>query len=161
MQDNRIRTKYIELQKSYGTSKIEGRTIKDNGQARINTEVNVAFNKYRDEWYTPTKEVPEAVYRLSALGLAIWYMDDGAIHNPTGLYLSTQCFNHNSLLRLVDMLNKNFNITAHIHKNKGKEIIYIVERDVQKFFNIVKPYICKSMEYKIVGHNKQGELLEA
>lgn len=156
-----IHMKYIELAKSYGVGNIEGREIKDNGQSRGTSKVNTSFNKYRDEWYVPTKEVPDSIYKLAPLGLAIWYMDDGAQHYPTGLYLSTNGFSHESQLKLVDMLKKNFDITARIHKNKNKEILYIVQKDKPKFLDIVKPFICKSMNYKIIGHNKQGELLEA
>ena len=128
---------------------INGRTIKDNGYARGISEVNTAFNKYRDEWYRPKKEVPTSISKLGPLGLAIWYMDDGAVHHPTGLYLSTNGFNHKSQLRLVEMLKNNFDITAHIHKNKDKEILFIVQKDKKKFYEIIRPYVCGSMKYKL------------
>lgn len=146
--------KHKELQHNYGNSVINGRLIKDNGQIRLYTQQNVAFNKYRDEWYNPKKEVPDSIYELNALGLAIWYMDDGTYHYPTGLYLSTNGFNHESQLKLVDMLQNNFDIKANIHKNKDKEIIYIAQKSKEPFLNIIKPYVCNSMNYKIIGHNK-------
>lgn len=148
LQREGIHMRYEELIKSYGQSCIEGRIIKDNGQARGISETNVAFNKFRDEWYTPTKEVPDSIKNLGPLGLAIWYMDDGAIHYPTGLYLSTNGFNHESQLKLVQMLKDNFDVTAHIHKNKDKEILFIVQKDKHKFLDIIRPYVCESMKYK-------------
>ena len=59
LQREGIHMRYEELIKSYGQGCIEGRLIKDNGQSRGTSEVNVAFNRFRDEWYTPTKEVPD------------------------------------------------------------------------------------------------------
>lgn len=128
---------------------IGGRLLKDNGYARLTTEVNVAFNRFREEWYNPKKEVPDSIINLGPLGLAIWYMDDGTIHYPTGLYLSTNGFNHESQIKLVNVLKNNFDITAHIHKNKGKEILFIVQKDKNKFFDIIRPYVCGSMKYKL------------
>lgn len=147
LQREGIYVRFRDVNKSH-VSTIEGRPIKDNGKSSLCTEVNSAFNKYRDEWYTPTKEVPDSVFKLGPLGLAIWYMDDGAIHYPTGLYLSTNGFNHESQLKLVKMLKDNFDITAHIHKNKDKEILYIVQKDRNKFLDIIRPYVCSSMQYK-------------
>lgn len=152
--------KYFERDNSYKLGNINGRLIKDNGYCEIRSKVNQAFNKYRDEWYTPTKEIPDSIYNLDALGLSIWYMDDGTKHFPTGAYFSTHCFNHNSQLKLQDMLLKNFNLHVNIHKNKDKEILYLRHKDYPLFVDIVKEYICPEMNYKIIGHNKQGELLE-
>lgn len=153
--------KYSERNNSYKQSIINGRLIKDNGYCEIRSKVNQAFNKYRNEWYSPTKEVPDSIYELDALGLSIWYMDDGAVHFPTGAYFSTNGFDHNSQLKLQDMLFKNFNLRVNIHKNKDKEILYLVQKDYPKFINIIKEYVCPEMNYKIIGHNKQGELLES
>lgn len=153
--------KYIERENSYRNGIINGRIIKDNGYCEVHSKTNQAFNKYRDEWYVPKKEVPDSIYELNPLGLAIWYMDDGAIHFPTGAYFSTNGFNHNSQLKLQDMLLKNFNLHVHIHKNKDKEILYLIQSDYDNFVSIVRDHICSSMNYKIIGHKKQGELLES
>lgn len=149
LQREGIYMRYEEMPHCYTQGCIRGRKLKDNGFARATSEVNVAFNRYRDEWYIPKKQVPESVNKLGPLGLAIWYMDDGAIHHPTGAYLSTNGFNHESQLKLVEVLKNNFDITAHIHKNKNNEILFIVQRDREKFFNIIRPYLIGSMKYKI------------
>lgn len=151
LQREGVYMRYEDLPKCYKQSYISGRKIKDNGQSRGTSETNIVFNKYRDEWYTPTKEVPDSIFKLGPLGLAIWYMDDSSIHHPTGVYFSTQSFNHESNLKLIQMLKDNFNITAHIHKNKDKEILYIIQKDRDRFFNIIRPYVCGSMKYKITA----------
>ena len=153
--------KYEEHEHSYGNSVINGRIIKDNGFCVVRTPVNQSFNSYRDEWYIPKKEVPDSIYELGPLGLAIWYIDDGAIHYPTGAYFSTQGFSHSSLLKLQNMMLKNFGLHVNIHKNKHQEVLYLSQKDYSKFVDIIKEYVCPSMNYKIIGHNKQGELLES
>lgn len=152
--------KYEEREHSYKNGVIEGRIIKDNGFCIVRTPVNQAFNIYREEWYKDKKEVPDSIYQLGPLGLAIWYMDDGSIHYPTGAYFSTQGFSHKSILKLQNMMLKNFNLHTSIHKNKNKEILYLKQKDYSKFVEIIKEYVCPSMNYKIIGHYKQGELLE-
>lgn len=154
LKQENLDVKYTERAKSYKQGKINNRYIKDNGFCEVHSKVNQAFNKYREEWYTPTKEVPDSVYELNTLGLAIWYMDDGSIHYPTGIYFSTNGFNHSSILKLKDMMLKNFNLHVNIHKNKDKEILYLVQADVNKFISLIKDFVCPSMNYKIIGHDK-------
>lgn len=151
LQREGIYMRYEDLPNCYGQACINGRKIKDNGQSRGTSETNIAFNRFRNEWYALNKEVPDSIFKLGPLGLAIWYMDDGAIHYPTGAYFSTQGFNHESNLKLVQMLKDNFNITAHIHKNKDKEILYIIQKDREKLFDTIRPYMCGSMKYKITA----------
>lgn len=149
LQKEGITMRFEQRPNSYRQGCIEGRLIKDNGYARGTTEVNIAFNKFRDEWYIPTKEVPDSITDLESLGLAIWYMDDGTIHYPSGAYLSTNGFNHESQIKLVNALKDNFDVEAHIHKNEDKEILFIVQKDRDKFFDIIRPYIIGSLKYKI------------
>lgn len=149
LQKEGITMRFEQRPNSYRQGCIEGRLIKDNGYARGTTEVNIAFNKFRDEWYIPTKEVPDSITDLGSLGLAIWYMDDGTIHYPSGAYLSTNGFNHESQIKLVNVLKDNFDVEAHIHKNEDKEILFIVQKDRDKFFDIIRPYIIGSLKYKI------------
>lgn len=148
LQREGIYMRYEEMPHCYTQGYIRGRKLKDSGFARATSEVNVAFNRYRDEWYVPEKQVPDSITKLGPLGLAIWYMDDGTIHYPTGAYLSTNGFNHESQLKLVQVLKNNFDVTAHIHKNQNKEIIYITQKDRNKFLDIIRPYVIGSMKYK-------------
>lgn len=139
---------------------INGRKIKNNGRIVIKSKVNQSYNKYREEWYNPKKTIPDSIYNLNALGLAIWFMDDGT-SNKSSFYLSTQCFDDKSQDKLIDMLKKNFDIDCNKHKQKNTKILYIKAKSKQRFINLIKPYLCESMNYKIIGHNKQGELLES
>lgn len=139
---------------------IEDRVIEDNDRIYLNSSVNQAFNKYKEKWYFPKKMIPDSIFELDALGLAIWFMDDGT-SNKSSFYFSTHCFSYEDHEKLVKMMKRNFNIECAIHRNKDKYILYIKSKDKQHFIDLIKPYICPSMNYKIIGHNKQGELLES
>ena len=154
----------LEVKLSYSEgyeSTINGRKIKNNGRIYLYSKVNQSFNKYREQWYPRgIKIVPSSVYELEALGLAIWFMDDGSSNNSS-FYLSTNSFSISDIECLVSMLDKNFNIKSSIHKNKDSHILYINSESKQLFIDTIKPYVCDSMIYKIIGHDKQDELLES
>lgn len=145
-------------------SYIGGRKIKDNGYIRIESPVNISFNIYREEWYKHKKIVPDSVYRLNPLGLAIWFMDDGS-SNMSSYYLSTNGFDYEYVEKLVKVLYDNFGIHASIHKNKDKFVIYIQVKSRELFTETIKKYLCDSMLRKIydktkfIGYVKRGELL--
>ena len=105
---------------------------------------------YRENWYKPEKRIfKEDLYKLDALGLAIWYMDDGSKCKPYGgALLCTNCFIQEELEMMKDMLKTNFdlNVTLNI---KSANMIYIPTSEFDKFKNIVEPYIVPCMKYKI------------
>ena len=127
---------------------IGGRTIKNNGQVCISSCQNQSFNKYRKEWYKDKKEIPQSVYELNPLGLAIWFMDDGT-KNKSSYYISTNGFSFKDQEVLMDMLFKNFGIISSLHKNKDKYVLYIRAESRELFTEIISPYICESMKYKL------------
>ena len=144
----------------YKSSKIEGRIIKDNVSCVLKTLRNIEFNKYRDSFYKDIKIIPPTVRDLKPLGLAIWFMDDGAKHTSS-YYLHTQGFTKNCQLILIKMLKDNFNVDAVLHKHRDSYNIYINTKSRDVFTDAIKPYICESMKYKLhMGRLKSRELLE-
>lgn len=131
-------------------SYIKNRLIKDNGSIILDTQKNISINKYRNLFYKDYKIIDNKIFELDKLGLAIWYMDDGSKHN-TSYYLNTQNFDYKDQKILLNMLNNNFNIKASIHKSRKLFNIYIKKESKNIFTNIIKPYICKSMLYKLHG----------
>lgn len=159
-----LEMKIRECTERKSDSYIGGRKLKDNGYIRIESPVNVSFNKYREEWYKHKKIVPDSAYRLNPLGLAIWFMDDGS-SNMSSYYLSTNGFDYEYVEKLVKILYNNFGIYASIHKNKDKFVIYIQTKSRDLFTKIIREYLCDSMLRKIydktkfIGYVKRGELL--
>ena len=131
---------------------IKGIEVKENGSFRLKTQRNVVFNKYRDLFYYKKgkgKRVNRYLYKLDALGLAIWSMDDG-YKKANSFTLCTNSFTFKEVKILQKILKHNFNLTTSIHKsNLGHPLIYIGSKEFKKFKEIVSPYICDSMRYKI------------
>lgn len=151
----------IRTSKGYENS-INGRPIKNNGRIGIYSKVNQELNKYRDTWYPKGKKIiPDTVFQLEALGLAIWFMDDGCYHQGTkNYYISTDGFIYDDIIKLTNMLSKNFDLQTSIHKRKNNYVIYIKAESREHFKELIQPYMCESMNYKIIGHIKHSELLE-
>lgn len=87
---------------------------------------------------------------LSPLTLAIWFMDDESKANLT-LKIATNYFTYKELEFLSLILLKKFNLYTSIHKGgKGKGyILYIKKESKKTFINLIKPYMVKSMYYKL------------
>lgn len=143
-----IKIHFEEREEDYTPSKIGNRIIKDNGFCKISTQRNINFNIFRDLYYKNNKAINENIYKLSALGLAIWYMDDGYKHSSS-YYLCSNNFSLEDNNLLKSMLQTNFNIESSIHKNRGKYLLYIKAKSKDVFTNLIKPYVCPSMLYKL------------
>lgn len=143
----KVRLSYIKPKIKSHT--IKERVIKDNGAVEISTQKNIVFNKYRNNfYYNNIKIIHSTIYELEALGLAIWYMDDGTKH-ISSYYLHTECFTLEEHYILIDMLLRNFNIKAKAHKVTNKYFLYITVGSKNRFTELIKPFICESMKYKL------------
>ena len=122
--------------------------FKDSIQVILETCSNPLFKEYRKKWYKPKKIICiEDLYKLKGLGIAIWYMDDGYLSgkHPTP-NLSTNCFSIEDLKEIVKFFKIKFNINCTIQGNK---IIHVRVESREKFISLIKPYIPKSMIYKV------------
>ena len=131
---------------------VKGIKVKENGTYTLKTQRNVVFNTYRDRFYYITskgKRINKYFYKLNALGLAIWYMDDG-YKEKSGYCLCTNSYTFREVELLQKILKHNFNLETTVHKsNLGHPILHIRARSATNFRNLIEPYICKSMQYKI------------
>ena len=106
------------------------------------------LNKYRNKWYINgiKRIVKEDLYKLNALGLAIWFQDDGYQHK-SGYYLSTMCFPYEDILIIKEYFQDIWDIEVIIQKNNE---IYIPAKYRDKFTRIIKPYIHDDCKYKLI-----------
>jgi hypothetical protein len=84
------------------------------------------------------------------MALAIWFMDDGSKIENTAR-IATNCFTLDEINLLCQTLNLNFNISATPNKagqNKGY-VIRIKTSSMTTFANLIKPYMIKSLYYKL------------
>ena len=125
--------------------------IKENGRYTLKTQRNVIFNYYRDIFYftSTTKRVNKYLYKLKALGLAIWYMDDG--YKTNRYYrLCTNSFTFKEVFILQKILKHNFNIESTvINSNLKQPVLNIRAKSSETFKSLILPYVCDSMTYKL------------
>lgn len=128
---------------------IKGIEVKENGTYHLKTQRNVAFNFYRNLFYRPNKKLCRYLYKLTALGLAIWFMDDGT-KSAKGFILCTNGFTFKEVEFLRIILKHNFDLDTTLRRSHLQQpMIYIRSSCREKFLNLVFPYVCKSMLYKL------------
>lgn len=85
---------------------------------------------------------------LDPLSIAIWFMDDGS-KDRDSYYLNTQQFSIDDQEFLLSIL-KNFGLYGALNVDKQYFRIRLYKSSVQRFNNIINPYIIQSMRYKIL-----------
>ncbi|MFA5396502.1 MAG: hypothetical protein WC346_10890 [Methanogenium sp.] len=105
------------------------------------------FSDYRNKWYINNKKTVNIsdIEKIEALGLAIWFMDDGT-RERSGVSFATIGFNKPDVILLSKILKHKFNLDTKIRKDNT---LYIRKRSLNDFINLIKPYIIDSMKYKI------------
>ena len=97
------------------------------------------------------------VKELTPLSLAIWYMDDGSIRNaddcsvrPT-IHISTNNFTLEECCNLKTALLSKFGILAEIRNSESYKgnVLYLNTDNTEKFCQLIAPYVCESMKYKL------------
>lgn len=150
-------------------SKEDTRYNKINESYRFITSANSFVEECVTQLYTNDKEVPlEYLEKLDALGLAVWYMDDGNTgwsylrRESTGqnispeLKLCTDSFSLDSINNIIKYLKEKWNINSHYREKKeikrdtkGQYRIVIDQSSHKEFINIIRPHIIPSMRYKV------------
>ena len=125
---------------------------------RFSTISHSILTRYHNLFYpNGIKVVPSLIdsILISPLALAVWYMDDGS-RKPygRGAFLHTQSFTIGDQVKLIQILKKNFSVTARLSSAglwKGKRYyrLYITAKSFPHFRNLVLPYILPLMQYKI------------
>lgn len=131
---------------------------------KIKSRRNPLFTYVRNKCYIDGKKhlFFDIIEDIDAMGLAIWYMDDGYVTNNSCI-LSTCSFTEQEQLLLSYFLLGKFGLHFTVGKNDNS--MYLLSSDFDKFKSIISPYVIESMKYKLTPYkervlNKQGELLE-
>lgn len=88
----------------------------------------------------------EILNNIDALGLAVWFMDDGYYYHE-GFGIATNCFSIEELKLVINILKSKFNLEFRIQPSNNT--IRLIKRDASKFIELVKPYIHKDCIYKL------------
>jgi hypothetical protein len=85
---------------------------------------------------------------LTALGLAIWLMDDGSADRGA-VRLNTQSFSLAENLALVSVLETSFGLAARINRDKAGYRLRITAGSRSRLIELVGRHIHPNMAYKL------------
>ncbi len=126
---------------------------RENLSLAFSTISHASFRFYAHQFYGDSgKKIPKLIHRwLTPVNLAYWYMDDGSIKSKEskGVILNTHSFSRSEVNRLAQVLGTVFGLEAKERKQKDGYQVYISGNSYERFKEIVKPHILKSMWYKI------------
>jgi hypothetical protein len=96
------------------------------------------------------------------IALAVWYMDDGSCSRKSyGCLISTESFSMEEVQMLSDWLKIKWGVDgtkpfSYRRKNRDKDYTKLVlnAKARDQFFEIIRPYIIPSMEYKLAQPKK-------
>ena len=97
-----------------------------------------------------TKTVPFDLLEreLTAFGLAVWFMDDGASDRKQ-LRINSQGFSEFENAGLIRFLRAKFGIAARLNRDKDRYRLRINDASVWRFRELVRPYVLPTMLYKL------------
>ena len=121
------------------------------------TRRNKKFTMFRNLFYVNNKKNSSKkisynfiVNKLNSLSLAIWAMDDGYNRHDRGFEFCSENFSKPDQNLLINILSDKFNIISHLGRvRKSKYRIKINKNDKNTLFNIIRPHVIPSMEYKL------------
>jgi hypothetical protein len=122
---------------------------------RFTTETTDLLNEYFELFYAGdgVKHVPQdiASYLLSALSVAVWYMDDGGRRSDCRSgYLNTQAYLAEEVDTLRGCLLDSFSMPTRLHFAARRPRIYIASAHFEKFCDWIYPHVIPEMRYKLL-----------
>ena len=126
-------------------------TIAINPSVEFTTKTLPQFVPFIQSFYPVHKKVIPENLTLGALGLSIWYMDDGCIDKRwRRVHFATCGFTKMESEFLLSLLNTTFGLRGSVVKaGRGYYEIVLSAHSFLDFVDIVDPYIIPSMRYKI------------
>lgn len=120
---------------------------------RFCTRRHHILTEIRKLWYPNGKKIiPETeLYKVNALGLAIWYQDDGSYSPHTsGCNLAVDAFKGQELF-VQTWFQEKWGVTPHLGPSRFR--LYFSLDDTKKMLNLVAPFIHHTLIYKLGRFN--------
>lgn len=99
------------------------------------------------------KNIPDKISKLlrEPIGLAVWFMDDGYYYRRDKIaYIYLPKYDQVSINNLLAALNLNYGLFPILKvKKRGEYVLIFTVKDTVKLIQIIKPFIIKSMSYKL------------
>ena len=130
-------------------------------QYRFYTKRRNDIGILRQKFYPDgTKRIPKDIeqYLKDPLTIAIWYQDDGTLDFRRGYHtnalFATHCFSKDECILLANTLRTNFDLDVRVIRclMRGKLYfrLYVTSKSMDKFMQLVEPYIQRCFHYKLV-----------
>jgi hypothetical protein len=126
-----------------------------------------AFRFYAQQFYSHKHKIlPKLIHKwLTPVVMAVWFMDDGSIKSKRhrALILNTQSFTLSECQRLARIIKDQFGVEMILRKQRNLHQLLVTSQTVEKFVEIINPYILPSMRYKlgILGNTIAKSVTEA
>lgn len=124
---------------------------KRNGKYYEVYTMRVPANPELKEWYNSfyqngKKRIPFELFEyFTEISLAFMFMDDGS-KTECGYTIATNCFTEAEITKFRLFLMSKFNLETTMYK---RHVLYVRAKSVQKFTDLISPYIIPSMQYKL------------
>ena len=147
-QKNYVDWKFEALQSYTSTPPKLRRSGKGRIAYRFTTRSLPELTKIYSQFYkSGRKEIPKDL-KLKPLSLAVFFMDDGC-KSYNALYLNTQKYSVESQNSLIRLLRTQDRIKASINKDKNYYRLRIAVGSVDRFKNVIAPYLLPEFRYKL------------
>lgn len=137
--------------------------LKNYTTLKFRTKNHSYFTRLRRYFYVCGKKKinRRLLNKLTDVGLAVWFMDDGHCHKNNNGYpqlnISTCDFSEKENDLIVSYFSEVWGINVRIHNRKKYPVLYFNKPNAVKFIKIIRPYILPCMEYKIRYFHKPGQ----
>lgn len=121
-----------------------------NGYIKLYTRVHPELTELRKRWYPNGKRsiVPGDVEKLDALGLAVWYQDDGSYTPTSRVCEICNGFSPEENEILKRILQEKWGLFPGIRSRGSKHEMYFCGERSKSFLKIVGPFILSCMRRK-------------
>jgi len=117
----------------------------------FSTLSHVEFEEFRSRSYENRRKVVPQDLELSALSMAVWFMDDGSrkSNQCRGLYLNTQSFTELEVELLRTVIRRDVGVETSVRQQRDGLQIYIPSSSVTDLIAYMHSEIVPSMRYKL------------
>jgi len=115
---------------------------------RFTTKSLPCFTKFYNLFFHNKKKIVPKNFKFTGRILAFWFMDDDS-KSRRSVYLNTQKFSLEEQKFLQEKLEKDLGIKSSLNRDKIYFRIRVKQESVERFENLVRPYILPSFSYKL------------
>ncbi len=117
---------------------------------RINSYSFSSFNWIYDAFYKDNEKfISKNNCFITPLALAVWFMDSGFIIGKEIHITIISKFNNKDIINLCEILKEKYNLDTYFKLSNKNHTIIIKQNSVNRFINIIKPYINKFISKKL------------